>query len=164
MPKSDPIISRMLDEARDDIKHADQKSAVLLAALGVGFGSVLGGQLSAGWDSSTLSQCGQIVWWSGVVFSITSVVLAALAVWPRYSTTDRPKYGITYWGHVAAFDQLDTLVTALQDQDVAEDLRNTHQLWRVSKSVRVKYRLVRAALILGGISGATLGIATIVIG
>lgn len=161
--KPDPLISRMLDEARDDIKHADQKAAVLLAALGVGFGAVLGGQLSAGWDSSALTPCGQFVWWVGVLAAVASVVLAALAVWPRYKITDRPEYGVTYWGHVSAFNDLDELVQALDHQGIKEDLRNAHQLWRISKSVRLKYRLVRAALITAGTSGVLLAGAAILI-
>lgn len=44
-------MEQMLTEARDDIKHADQKASVLFAALGIGFAAVVGGQLSAGWEA-----------------------------------------------------------------------------------------------------------------
>lgn len=52
MSKTHEMGQRMFEEARADVTHADQKASVLLAALGIGFGAVLGGQLSAGWDSS----------------------------------------------------------------------------------------------------------------
>ena len=73
MGKTQEMAQRMLDEARADVIHADQKSSLLLAALGVGFGAVVGAQLQAGWDSSILSLPGQISWWLGVVAAIAEI-------------------------------------------------------------------------------------------
>lgn len=50
-----PLEQTLLAEARDDIPHADQKAGVLLAALGVGFAVVLGGQISSAWAPTALS-------------------------------------------------------------------------------------------------------------
>lgn len=153
----------MLEEARADVVHADQKSSLLLAALGVGFGAVLGGQLEAGWDSSVLSVPGQIVWWIGVVAAITAVALAALAIWPRYALTDQPEFGVTYWGHAAAFENPGALRDALKKQEITSLDRTTHQLFMLSRLVLRKYRYVRTSLILGGSAGLLLGAATILI-
>lgn len=157
------VAQRMLDEAREDVKHADQKASVLFAALGIGFGAVLGGQLSAGWDSSTLSTCGRVFWWTGAVLAILSVAASALAVWPRYTLDDRPTYGITYWGHVAAFDDPKQVQTALETQQTTSMSRASHQLWSLSRIVLKKYRCVRLALLSAGASGLLLGLATIII-
>lgn len=153
----------MLDEARADVVHADQKSSLLLASLGVGFGAILGGQLEAGWDPRVLSVTGQIVWWVGVVAAIAAVALATLAIWPRYTLTDQPEFGVTYWGHAAAFEGPGALRDALKKQDVTSLDRTTHQLFMLSRLVLRKYRYVRASLILGGSAGLLLGAATILI-
>jgi len=161
--KTYEMAQRMLEEAREDVKHADQKASVLLAALGIGFGAVVGGQLTAGWDSSSLSACGQVVWWSGVVVAILAVAVSALAVWPRYKLDDRPKYGVTYWGHAAAFEDPHQLQAALDEQEVTSMARVSHQLWSLSRVVLKKYRFVRAALVLAGSSGLLLAIAAIIV-
>lgn len=163
MGKTQDMAQRMLDEARADVLHADQKSSLLLAALGVGFGAVLGGQLQAGWDSNTLSICGQVFWWVGVAAAIAAVGVSAWAIWPRYKLGDSPRYGITYWGHAAAFDNATELRDALKNQDVTSLDRTTHQLFMLSRLVLKKYRRVRAALILAGSAGLLMGAATILI-
>jgi len=161
--KTHEMAQRMLEEARDDVKHADQKASVLLAALGIGFGAVLGGQLSAGWDSSSLSACGQVLWWVGVAVAVLAVAASALAVWPRYRLDDRPKYGVTYWGHAAAFDDPHQLRTALEEQEVNSTARVAHQLWSLSHVVLKKYRFVRAALVMAATSGLLLGFAAVIV-
>jgi hypothetical protein len=157
------MAQRMLDEARADVVHADQKSSVLLAALGIGFGAVLGGQLSGGWDSSCLSAGSEILWWVGVAGAVLSVVASAFAVWPRYKIDDQPKYGVTYWGHAGAFDSPKALQKALERQDVTDMARTSHQLWSLSRVVLKKYRFVRLALVLAGASGLMLGLAAVVL-
>jgi len=154
---------QMLVEARDDIKHADQKASVLLAALGIGFAAIIGGQLSAEWDSNSLTGGAQIVFWIGVGSAIASVGASALAVWPRYQLDDSPLYGVTYWGHIAAFKRLTDLEEVLDAQDGPNERRTRHQLWRVSQLVLKKYRYVRLSLIFGALAGVLLGLATVVI-
>ena len=156
-------VEQMLAEARDDVKHADQKASVILAALGIGFGAVLGGQLAGNFDSGSFSCPGQVVWWAGVVIATGSVALSVLAVWPRFVLDDSPEYGMTYWGHIAAFKELSDFEDALDEADVTSQRRMNHQLWRLSRLVLLKYRFVRAALILGALSALALGTAAIVI-
>lgn len=161
--KSHEAVRQMLAEARDDVKHADQKASVILAALGIGFGAVLGGQLAGDFDSGEFSCPGQVVWWLGVALAVASVALAVLAVWPRYALDDSPQYGMTYWGHVASFEKLDDFERALAEADVSSVQRTNHQLWRLSRLVLLKYRYVRAALITGSAAAVALGTAAIVI-
>lgn len=158
----DDMCAQMLAEARTDVAQADQKASILLAALGVGFGAVLGGQLAGGFDSADLSPLGEVVWWLGVGLATASIVCAALAVWPRYRTDDHPQYGITYWGHIAAFDSLAELEAAMAGQQNTAR-RTTHQLWRLSRVVLVKYRCVRLALILSASAAAALSYSVLVL-
>ncbi|HEU5223580.1 MAG TPA: Pycsar system effector family protein [Candidatus Lumbricidophila sp.] len=164
MGKSERMAAeQMLAEAREDVKHADQKASVLLAALGIGFGAVVGGQLQAGWSASSLSGGSQTMFWIGVALAVASVGACALAVWPRYDLNERPDYGVTYWGHIAAFKRLADLEDALDAQSDPSERRVRHQLWKVSQLVLTKYRCVRWALVLGASAGALLYLATVVI-
>ena len=155
--------AQMLSEAREDVTRADQKASVLLAALGIGFAAVLGGQLAGHFDSSKLSPYGQIFWWAGVIAAVASVVLAAISLWPRYKLNDRPEHGITYWGHIAAFKTLQEFEASLEDQGPATNARGRHQLWRLSRLVLLKYRLLRASIICTGGAGFLLGLASTII-
>lgn len=158
-----PAVTQLLAEARNDVTHADQKASVLLAALGIGYGAIIGGQLSAQWDSGSLSPAGQVIFWVGVIVAALSVGAAALVIWPRYKLDDHPEHGLTYWGHVAAFDDMKELEQALEKQGSFAEERTLHQLWRISRLVLKKYRALRLSLLLGALSGVLLGLATIII-
>lgn len=153
----------LLAEARDDVKHADQKASLLLAALGIGFGAIVGGQLSATWDSASLSVPGQFLFWIGVTAATVSIACSAWAIWPRYDISDEPKFGITYWGHVAAYQDLDHLRDALRVA-YSSRARTEHQLWKISGLVLTKYRCIRAAIISAATAAALLFIATVLVG
>lgn len=156
-------VTALLAEARDDVQHADQKASLLLAALGIGFGAVIGGQLSSSWDSSSLSTLGQFAFWVGVAAAVGSVAACAWAIWPRYVLTDEAEFGVTYWGHVAAYDNLDHLHEALA-VTFSPQRRTEHQLWRISRLVLAKYRCVRVALIAAAFAGVILFFALVVLG
>lgn len=155
---------QMLAEARADVVQADHKASIVLAALGIGFAAVLGGQLAGSFDSSSLSDSGQLTWWIGVTLAVLAVAASALAVWPRFSSKDHPEFGVMYWGHAARHKRLPDLIDAFTNSDTTSPQRTLHQLWRVSRLLRWKYSLVRLALILAGTAGLALGAATIVIG
>ena len=123
---------------------------MLLAALGVGFSLVVGGQFSGGFDPGGLSALAGFVWWSGVTFSSIAIAIAAAAVWPRYKLEVEPEYGFTYWGHIAKFSKLSDLADALDLEPPTSSARTRHQLWRLSRLVLTKYRLVKLALLSAG--------------
>ncbi|GAA3943916.1 Pycsar system effector family protein [Microbacterium soli] len=159
--------NQMLQEARDDVQHADQKASLLLATAGVGFGVVVGGQMSSPWRADQmLSPIGQILWWAGIVAAVASVVAAAVAVWPRYRLEVMPRYGITYWGHVAAFRDPRSLGKAMtkagSDRKGAGRDRALHQLWSLSRIVLKKYRWIRASLVLAGCAVLGLSLAVVI--
>ncbi|WP_156365736.1 DUF6338 family protein [Nocardiopsis sp. NRRL B-16309] len=149
--ENDTLASVMLAEARAEVALADHKASMILAALGVGFGALLGGIFASNWGPEKLNGVWEVAWWIGAVMAGVSVVCAAAAIWPRYTNVDAVN-GIYYWGHVATFKELDTFQEAFSDQRGASSSRNQHQLWRMSHVVIRKYRFVRSALVLSGLA------------
>ena len=139
----------MLAEARAEVVAADSKAALFLAAAGIGFGALLSGLISGDWEPDMLKGSGQLVWWVGAAFAISSVMFAALAVWPRYKTSD-PAGGVHYWGHVARYKSLDDLGEALDQGRASRHARTRNQLWLLSNIVLRKYRFIRLGLACGG--------------
>lgn len=142
----------MLAEARAEVGTADAKASLLLAALGVGFGALVGGLLASDWSPAKLTTIGEVVWWFGAVAAATSIGFAAAAVWPRYVRTD-VSAGVHYWGHVATFCRLQDLAQALDGRpNDGGRARTRHQLWRLSRLVSLKYACVRVAIAAAGVA------------
>jgi hypothetical protein len=154
---------QMLEHARDDVKHADQKASLLFAVLGVGFGAIVGGQLSGGWSYASLPPKVQICLFIGGLAASLAVVAAGLAVWPRYRTNDRPTYGVTYWGHIASLGTPADVKVALEQPDETDGTAAYHQLWSLSRLVLKKYFYVRTALLLAALSGVILALGSFVL-
>lgn len=147
----------MLEEARAEAPMADNKAAVLLATLGVGFGVLGAGLLAGDWSPTGLRAPAAILFWVSVATAVASVVLAGSALWPRFTTTDRAG-GVYYWGHAADFDSASDLAKALAGTTFADASRASHQLWRLSRAVRRKYALVRRSLVLAAVSIAAMAL------
>ena len=139
----------MLAEARTEIAYADHKAASVLAALGIGFGALLGGLFAGQWRPTDLQSWGEVSWWIGGACALGSVLGAALAIWPRIQNTDASG-GIHYWGHVARFSSVDELSRHLDEKPVGHAQRTRNQLWQISRIVVRKYTMIRCALVLGG--------------
>lgn len=155
------VASQMLAEARADVVQADQKASILFAALGIGYGAVLGGILSSGWEPTKLPIGGVVLWWIGVVTAAGAIAASALAIWPRY-TVKNDEGAVTYWAHAAAFGTWQALVEALDEQDPDDVDRDGHQLWRLSRVVLNKYRFVRLSIVLAGGAAVVLALSTLV--
>ena len=149
MPTGDEAQKDMLSAALAEVAIADTKASILLAALGIGFGSVFGGFLEGNWDPTLLGRAASIFWWLGAVLALASVAAAAYSLWPRYRTNRRPTK-IYYWGHVAAFRTFADFLSTLESSSVTVADRVQHELWYVSRVVHRKYTLVRLALLLAG--------------
>lgn len=130
---------------------ADQKASIILAATGVIFSAFMGVLIAKNWGPSTLHGYRPVIWWFGAGLAICSVVSAASAVWPRYSKSDLGN-GITYWGHVASFDNLLAFSKALDATPLDNSYRVRHQLWHMSRVVNRKYNLIRFSLTFAGFS------------
>jgi hypothetical protein len=150
----------MLAEARAEVAIADQKASQLLAALIIGYGAVCGGLVAAEWSPAHMTASGEALWWAGAVAAVLSIVLAAVAVWPRFRSNE-PTAGIAYWAQVARFPTLEALSAAMDGQPEDAPDRTRHQLWRISRLVRRKYYFVRAAIIATGAGLVFFGMATL---
>ena len=153
MGTSEETQREMLAEARAEVAIADTKASILLAALGIGFGAVLGGLLAGDWEPTVLVGAARFFWWIGATFALSSVAAAASSIWPRYPDRSHTSE-LNYWGHVARHTNVRALRSALEDNAATPAQRIEHQLWFVSRVVQKKYRLVRIALLLAG--GASL--------
>jgi hypothetical protein len=141
----------ILEEARTEVSYADHKASMVLAALGIGFGAVLGGLLAGDWSPSNLPGWGEVLWWTGAALATASVTSAATAVWPRYRPT-RQEEPVAYWAHVARFSSYEELCRHLDRHPSPAADRTRRQMWEISLIVTKKYRYVRAAFVLAGSS------------
>ncbi|MDE8647613.1 DUF5706 domain-containing protein [Rhodococcus qingshengii] len=155
-----PSEQSMLAEARAEVAQADHKASLVLTVLGIGFGAILGGILAGSWKPDQYAAPGEFIWWLGAGAALASVLCSALAVWPRFSSHDTSA-GIFYWGHVATFDDLPDFVAALDAAPPADVDRTRHQLYRLSRIVRDKYRLVRWAMGLACAAGILFALAAL---
>ncbi len=144
----------LLNEARSELSYADQKAALLLAALGIGFSAFLGGIFASSWTPRNASGLGQVLWWSAAAATVLAVLCTSMAVWPRLHNLERVD-DVHYWGHVAMFDSPKALGEILDKRVEPDSNRTRSQLWHISKTLDRKYRLIRTAMILTG-TGATL--------
>lgn len=147
----------MLAEARTEISYADHKASMVLAALGVAFGAVLGGLLARDWKPGDQGD-GEWAWWVGCICALAAVASAALAVWPRYSKSD--DLGVYYWGQIARLDSEAEMNNRLDKPGMNEKDRTRHQLWALSRIVLTKYGHIRRAFVLAGASTVLFAIST----
>lgn len=139
------VLGVILDDTRDDLAKADQKASLVLAGLGVGLGAALAGAVSNDWSPSKPSSCPEFAWWSGAILLGIAVVLAGLAVWPRYELAKTPKQ-LHYWGDFAGLDGVSSLASQLKRLEPDMATRQASQLLVLSGTVLRKYRLVRWAM------------------
>lgn len=140
----------MLAEARVEVSYADHKASMVLAALGIGFGAVLGGLLAGDWKPSDQGD-GEPALWVGLAFALGAVACAAGAVWPRYSRRNKSS-DVFYWGEVARVASFEDFTNRLDDAPPSSRTRTRRQLWDLSKIVATKYLLIRSAFVAAGLA------------
>ena len=141
----------ILAEARNEVGAADHKASMVLAVLGIGFGALLAGLIAQDWTPTDLNMFGRITWGAGALLATGSVIAAGSAVWPRFTVPSTPSE-IFYWGQVASFASQHELDVALDKNPPTLGGRTRHQLFELSRIVATKYRLVRLAMKLAGMS------------
>jgi hypothetical protein len=140
----------MLAETRTEVGYADNKASFVLAALGIGFGAIIGSLLGTDWKAPN-EGIGEVAWWVGACMAVLSVALAGAAVWPR-STRRRGRDDIYYWADVARLPTAADLAQQLNCSPPISKDRTRDQLWQLSKIVASKYSLIRGALVSGGLA------------
>jgi MFS family permease len=148
------MVSDMLEEARQEVGHADAKASILLAGLGVAAGAVAAALLAGDWTPSELEDrwCG--VWWAGATLGGLAVLSLGAALVPRIKTTV-PGPTVGYFNDVAVLGELGAVREAIAK--VNPDERSLAQLVAVSIIARRKYLWLRRGMVL-----AALGIALMV--
>lgn len=145
------LAGKMLDEARADLRLADQKAGLLLTALGVGIGALLAALLSQGWHPSDLTGMSEFSWWLGALAGGVSTFFAGWTVLPRtaHSVPDGP---ITYWGHVAKLSSIAELEQRLTQESLSDARRSVDQLFHVSVIAADKFARLRRGVLAAGAS------------
>lgn len=135
----------MLTEARVEVSYADHKASMVLAALGIGFGTLIGGLLAGDWKPADQGD-GEVAWWIGLVLALAAVSCAAAAVWPRYPRKGQ-SVGVYFWGDVASMKSFDEFAKRLDKSPPSLGDRTRSQLWALSRIVATKYSLIRGAFV-----------------
>jgi hypothetical protein len=147
---------QLLSESREELTRADNKAALLLAAVGVVAGALLAAVVAGDWSPFSLAACVAWVWWLGATAAVVGIIFLAAAVYPvtKYRT-QRPADFIAYFGDVVSVDG-----SVLQDRLIKSsqlyDARLIDQISAISGIVDRKYRAIQAGL---WFIGAGLGLA-----
>ncbi|WP_327090817.1 DUF5706 domain-containing protein [Nonomuraea sp. NBC_01738] len=140
-----PYSVRILEEVRTEANRADTKASILLAALGVGVGGLMGGLLSGAWRPGSLGGPGQVVWWIGTGLAGAAVVAFLAVVYPRVGKPG-PRGRVAFYGDVRRKAGSQELLGALERSARAEPELLARQIGVLSRAVSVKYRLIQAGI------------------
>lgn len=145
---------QVLTEAREELARADNKAALLLAAIGVVAGALLAALLAQSWSPAVLSDTIEWLWWVGVIAVLAAIGALASAVYPRTTYRGAKSSFISFFGDVVATTdgELEGKLeaTAAKPRKVLID-----QLIAISHIVDQKYRRIQFALwalVVGGVA------------
>jgi hypothetical protein len=149
-PGGDPatiFLTDLLANIRDELNRADSKASLLLAAVGVIIGALLGGISSSRWTPMSLGAGEQALWWAGVVAAAVGVLLISASVYPRIRLRATPRSGSpSYYADVAAYPDVDAFRHAIGEApDVRERLLT--QSYVLARIVEGKYLQLQRALL-----------------
>jgi hypothetical protein len=132
---------------REELSRADSKASLLLAAIGVVIGALIGGITSSHWSPMSMGTGAQALWWAGVAAATVSMVLISASVYPRINRRGTPRAGLpTFYGDVAAYPDIDAFRRDISNApDVTERL--IYQTYVLARTVRAKYVLLRRGLL-----------------
>ena len=149
-PGGDPatiFLTDLLANIRDELNRADSKASLLLAAVGVIIGALLGGISGSRWTPMSLGAGEQALWWAGVVAAAVGVLLISASVYPRIRLRATPRSGPpSYYADVAAYPDVDAFRHAIREApDVRERLLT--QTYVLARIVEGKYLKLQRALL-----------------
>lgn len=147
---SDPVVSYLTDllaSTRDELNRADSKAALLLAAVGVIIGALVGCFTSSHWTPMSLGVGEQALWWVGVAAATVGVFLVSASVYPRGRQHGTPYPGLpAYYRDVAALPDIAAFRLAVgKAPDVTERLLD--QAYTVAGIVQAKYVQLQRGLV-----------------
>ncbi|MDT0331733.1 Pycsar system effector family protein [Nocardiopsis lambiniae] len=142
----------LLADTREEIVRADQKAAILSAAMGVAIGAVLGPLLSDVDLTEGLPLPWRALWWTGAATALAGIGCFGAAVFPRIRGPRTPAGAVGFYGDVVAHPDDVSLREGLTASAELELDRVVSQLREVSRIVVLKYLLLRAGILLSGAS------------
>ncbi len=136
----------LLSETREELTRVDNKASLLLAAVGVVLGALIGGLADSTWTPMSLNGAIQWLWWLGTAAGSAGVLSIAATVYPRfYQRKIQYPGALAYYGHIAAYRDIIAYQRALDDPPSARD-RLVNQTFVLSTIVRRKYTLLRQGM------------------
>jgi Pycsar effector protein len=137
----------LLAQGREELNRVDTKASILLAAVGVALGAVVGGLATRGWSPFRLPLVLALVWWVGVAAAGAGITCLLAAVYPRHRQLVTPSAGgphgyVGYYADIATYRSAAEVTRAIirssrRDLDLISE-----QLLQVSRIVHRKYRLL----------------------
>ncbi|MEU2546035.1 Pycsar system effector family protein [Streptomyces roseolus] len=140
---------RLLAELRLEAARADTKGSVLVAAQGMAAAALVGVLAVRGWHPTQLAALGQVMWWTGAVCFLVSLIALLMAVVPRYRAVDwSPGAPLTHFADIrgAARHGRAVLEEALRETDRSPDSAVLTSLIENSRIVSIKYGWLRAGM------------------
>ena len=145
------LIEVLLRESREELERIDLKASILLSVCSLALAALVHAAAYLHWDPRELLAF-QWFLWSGIAFGGAALVALAAAVWPRLG---HGQGEITYFGHVAQFEGLEELNSALDQEVSANPSRMDHaakRLLAMSRIIYDKYRYIRWGMGLFGVA------------
>jgi hypothetical protein len=154
------LVEVLLAEAREELERVDLKASILLSVCSLALAALVHAAAYLHWDPRELIGF-QWFLWLGMAFGGAALVALAAAVWPKLGQGEE---GITYFGHVARFEELEELNSALDQEVSANPSRTDHaakRLLAMSRIIYDKYRYIRWGMELFGIAALLCAVAAV---
>src|SRR5215212_694625 len=145
------LVEVLLRESREELERIDLKASILLSVCSLALAALVHAAAYLHWDPRELVGF-QWFLWAGMAFGGAALVALAAAVWPRLG---HGQGEITYFGHVAQFEGLEELNSALDQEVSANPSRMDHaakRLLAMSRIIYDKYRYIRWGMGLFGVA------------
>ncbi|MGH8931048.1 MAG: Pycsar system effector family protein [Egibacteraceae bacterium] len=137
-----PYAERLLATTREELHRADAKASIVFASASAVIVTLMAATLAGGWSPARLAGSRALLWWAGAAVACAAVVLMGAAVYPRGASARYSGPPLAFYGDVARFADPAALRSALERSAPRELEQLVDQLMRVSRIVRLKYRLL----------------------
>lgn len=168
-PAALELVRALLRDGREELVRADGKASSLLAVVGVIVGALLTSVVGRVWSPADFDQHARIAWWLGIAAVGVAACCLVNALLPRFWRS-KGAARVTYFADVVRVEKdakrsarAETAISDLEAavQSSARDVfaHALQQLRAISWIVSIKYRRIRAAILLLAVAAAFLGIA-----
>lgn len=154
------LVKTLLAETREEITRADSKTAILLAAAGIGASALLAGLIAGSWAPSDISNRFEWLWWGGLTAAAYGVWRLAKCLLPVVDNGEHPDR-IDYYGDINRLASAEALAEALAAGPADLSGRMVRQLYVNARIVSNKYAHLRAALLALGIGAGLVAAAVL---